>query len=168
MKKIALILFVLIAIGSTSLTMLAESGLSDSATTVHIGETRTVMLDNGYSAEINFSVESITELDLFAPAMSRSKFTSTMNIKNFFEMTILTLNAVGVFDTNGVITAPVSAYGSGSTGDVSNPSNELGPRQFSSWVKVNLTGSVPGNVSTFDYTCTISCDANQKSTATWE
>lgn len=168
MKKIALLLVLLFALNSTALTVLAEASLSDAAQIVQVGETRIVSLDNGYTAEISFTVEPIAEASFRASAMTRSQFTSTMNIKNLLGITILTLKAVGIFDTDGVVTVPVNAYGSCSTGGVSNPSNELGPRQFSSWVKVRLTGSVPGNFSTFDFTCTITCDANKNTTATWE
>jgi|GEM_PF-6093035 len=169
MKKIAFLLVLLFALNNTVLTVGAADALSGTAVSiVHDGETRIVSLENGYTAEVSFTVEPMAEEALRASATTRSKFTSTMKIKNSLGMTIQTLNAVGVFDTNGVVTIPVDAYGSGSSGNVSNPSNSLGPRGYSSWVKVRLTGSVPGHVATFDYTCTITCDANKNSTAAWE
>ena len=169
MKKIALLLVLLLALNSTVLAAGAAEAFSDAAVgIVHDGETRIVSLENGYTAEVSFMVEPMAEETLRASVTTRNKFTSTMKIKNSVGMTIQTLNAVGVFDTNGVVAIPVDAYGSGSSGNVSNPSNSLGPSGYSSWVKVRLTGSVPGHVATFDYTCTITCDANKNSTASWE
>lgn len=83
MKKIAFLLVLLFALNNTVLTVDAADALSGTAVSiVHDGETRIVSLENGYTAEVSFTVEPMAEEALRASATTRSKFTSTMKIKN--------------------------------------------------------------------------------------
>lgn len=105
-------------------------------------------LGNGYSAVIDLQENS----SALMRSTTRRTLTSRMQIRNPLGITIATLTAVGVFDTNGSISIPYDAHGSGDIFNVQNPSNTLGAPQFNAYVKVNLTGFLPGGDTTFGST----------------
>ncbi len=128
-----------------------------------------VEFKNGLVAELSLSVTDVVERDFSSfSAKAAKKYTSSLKIKNALGITILTLNAVGIFDFRGTVTIPIDAYGFCSNASVSNPENHLGPDQFNSWVKVRFSGSLPYNNMLFSYTCTINCDAYGNSSANWQ
>lgn len=105
-------------------------------------------LGDGYSAVIDLQENS----SALMRSTTRRTLTSRMQIRNPLGITIATLTAVGVFDTNGSISDPYDAHGSGNIPNVQNPSNTLGAPQFNAYVKVNLTGFLPGGDTTFGST----------------
>lgn len=62
----------------------------------------------------------------------------------------------------------LDAYG---TSDVPHytvsTSGSLGGSQFNAWVRVSFFGSMRGRSISFDKKCTINCDANGNSSASW-
>lgn len=169
-KYLCLILVVTFAIFAVPQTVSAlgtnDGAVSPSGMLDYIDRnTRSEFFDlgDGYSAVIDLQENS----SALMRSTTRRTLTSRMQIRNPLGITIATLTAVGVFDTNGSISIPYDAHGSGDIFNVQNPSNTLGAPQFNAYVKVNLTGFLPGGDTTFDFTCTIYCDANGQNSASW-
>lgn len=102
--------------------------------------------------------------------------TSTMSLKNIFGLTIVTLNSIGIFETNGSISKPVDAYGTHESlaWSVANTSSTKGSSAYNSWVRNNFSGQfdlgidpVSVTIQSFSYSCTIYCNANGSYSVNW-
>lgn len=102
--------------------------------------------------------------------------TSTMSLKNIFGVTIVTLNSIGIFETNGYTSKPVDAYGTHESfvWSVANTNSTKGSSAYNSWVRNNFSGQfdlgidpVSVTIQSFSYSCTIYCNANGFYSVNW-
>lgn len=102
--------------------------------------------------------------------------TSTLELKNIFGVTIVKLNSVGVFETNGSTSKPIDAYGTHTAlvWNLSNTNSTKGSSAYNSWIRNNFSGQfnlgidpVSITIQSFSYSCTIYCNANGSYSVDW-
>lgn len=103
---------------------------------------------------------------------------STLEVEKYFvnDMTVITLNSVGVFESDFTTCTPVDAYGTYETKvwNVTNSSSSLGSPQFNAYARNSFSGelnigidAVNMTVQAFGYTSTLHCDALGHYSADW-
>ncbi|WP_314723448.1 hypothetical protein [Enterocloster bolteae] len=106
----------------------------------------------------------------------RTTITGTFIIENVLGMDIVTLNSVGVFERDGRTCNPVDAYGTYDTfvWTVTDVNSRLSSAGYNAWVRNSFDGEcnigidpISMTIFSFDYTCTINCDANGNYYTSW-
>lgn len=106
----------------------------------------------------------------------RYTVTASLDLKNMLGMTVITLNSVGVFESDFTTCTPVDAYGTyeAKVWNVTNSSSSLGSPQFNAYARNSFSGelnigidAVNMTVQAFGYTSTLHCDALGHYSADW-
>lgn len=139
---------------------------------VTAGETVTIPVSE------NLILEAETNSD--SPTNTRATYnhtiTSTLKLKNILGKTVVKLNSVGVFRTNGKKSTPTDAYGTYSAlvWNVSTKKSVKGKAAYNTHVRNSFSGKfnigispVNMTVQSFSYVCTIHCNAAGKYSASW-
>lgn len=109
-------------------------------------------------------------------AVYERTITSTLELQNILGGTVVTLNSIGVFRTNGSTSVPVDAYGTYSSlvWNVATTESKLGSTAYNAWVRNGFSGEfnigidpVSMTIQSFSYSCKIYCNAAGKYSATW-
>lgn len=142
-------------------------------------------LEAGESATIPVSENLILEAETFDNGqalnpLNRATYDrtiiSTLKIKNILGGTVVTLNAVGVFRTNGSTSKPIDAYGTHSAmvWNVTSKKAVKGSSAYNAYVRNTFTGKfnigidpVNMTVQSFTYTCTTYCNAEGVYSVSW-
>lgn len=127
---------------------------------------KTIQIDSGHYLIVRLKEEQSDEV---MRSTIRRKLTSEYVVKNVTGRVIGTLTVKGIFDTNGSSSVPYNVYGYGSVVgyDVQNTENSMGNPGSSSWVSSTLVCVPQDYLADFARTCTITCDANGVSHASW-
>lgn len=102
--------------------------------------------------------------------------TATMELKNILGGTVIELNSIGVFQTNGSTSTPVDAYGTYDAWvwNITNTGSSMGSAAYNAWVRNSFSGEfnigidpVSMTIKSFNYACKIYCNANGQYSANW-
>lgn len=148
-----------------------ETSASNTAVCLRLGPEqqfveKTIQIDSEHYLTVTLKEERYSEV---MRSTVRRKLTSEYVVKNVTGHVIGTLTVKGTFDTNGSTSTPYSVYGYGSVigYNVQNTDNSTGNPGSSSWVSSTLVCVPLEYLADFARTCTITCDANGVSNATW-
>lgn len=112
----------------------------------------------------------------FAAASYNKTYSTTIELKNYLGMTIVTLTGSATFRVNGTSCRPLDAYGTytGFVWDISIGQPYKSAGGASSFVRMNFNGKcdigidpVNMRLQTFSYAVTINCLGNGKCTSSW-
>jgi len=161
---------------SKALKLVSENG----EITLNGNETKVIPVSDNlvleFSAMSSDSIDSSQVKAVQAATVYERTITSTLKLKNIVGGTIITLNSVGVFETDGKTSNPTDAYGTydAIVWNVTNTDSEVGSEQYNAWAKNSFSGElnigidpVDMTIQSFAKTCKIYCNAVGTYSASW-
>jgi len=154
-----------------------DKALEELPTEIEIGETFEIPVSENLVLEISTKDNGlpIVANDL-QRATYRRTITSTLSLKNVLGWTVVSLNSVGVFSTDGTKSTPVDAYGtySSTVWNVSTKKSVKGGATYNAYVRNSFSGkfnigidAISMTIQSFSYSCTIYCNAKGTYSSSW-
>lgn len=165
---------------SENLTDALRKAGEDGEVVLEENEKKVIPISENLVLEISIKQDGNSDLERNSLAKATQSYertvTSTSELKNVLGGTIVTLNSVGVFETNGRTSKPIDAYGTydAFVWNVTNTNSDLGSEQYNAWVKNSFSGElnigidpVDMTIQSFGTTCKIYCNAQGTYSASW-
>lgn len=148
----------------------------DKLPTLNAGESATVKVSENLYLEAKTDLVPCTNNAKVAASTTQWTVTGTIFLKNYLNVTIVTLTAVGVFLANGTLCVPTDAYGTYSAvlWSITTASSGLGPAAYNSYARVSFEGQfdlgidpVSITIQSFSKSCTLYCNAVGGYSTSW-